>query len=87
MADLNVVSNPEFFMLFRTRSYIFRAKNTNECAIFYWLSSCRYKTEASFNEEAFSIKYEEKPFKTLYNFIVRNCEFFWCTERELSLFS
>ena len=34
MADWNVVSNPEFFMLFHTSSHIFRAKNMTECAIF-----------------------------------------------------
>ena len=34
MANLIVVSNSEFFMLFRTSSYIFGAKNTRECAIF-----------------------------------------------------
>ena len=34
MADLNVVSNPEFFILFHINSHIFGAKNTSDCANF-----------------------------------------------------
>ena len=34
MANLIVASNSEFFMLFRTSSYVFSAKNTRACAIF-----------------------------------------------------
>ena len=34
-AHWNVISNPEFLMLFRTSSHIFGAKNVSECAIFY----------------------------------------------------
>ena len=34
MANLIVASNSEFFMLFRTSSYVFGAKNTRACAIF-----------------------------------------------------
>ena len=33
MADWNVISNPEFFMLFHTSCHIFGAKSTSECAI------------------------------------------------------
>ena len=51
MSDCNVVSNPEFFMLFRTSSHMFCAKNISECAIFYSLSTSGFKTEASFNEK------------------------------------
>ena len=49
MADWNVVSNSEFFILIHTSSHIFCAKNISECAIFYSLSASGFKTEASFN--------------------------------------
>ena len=64
MADWNVVSNPEFFMLFRTSSHIFLCeKNTSECAIFYSLSTYRFKTESSFNEKISFMRSGEKGFK------------------------
>ena len=85
MADWNVVISPEIFMLFRTSSHNFGAKNINERAIFYSLSTSGFKTEASFNERISSIRSEEKAFKSLINSIVRNCEFLWCTETELSV--
>ena len=85
MADLNVVSNPEFFMFFRTSSYIFGAKNISERSIFNWLSTSGFKTEA-FNEKASFIKPGEKSFKISCNFILKNCEIFWCAETKLSIF-
>ena len=51
MADWNVVSNPEFFILIGTSSHIFCANNVSECAIFYSLSTSGFKTEALFNEK------------------------------------
>ena len=51
MADWNVVNNPEFFVPFHTSSHIFCGKNMGKCAIFYSLSTSRFKTEASFNEK------------------------------------
>ena len=47
MADWNVVSNPEFFMLCRTTSHILCAENTSECAIFCSLSTSGFKTDTS----------------------------------------
>ena len=47
-AHWNVISNPEFLMLFRTSSHIFGAKNVSECAIFYLLITSGLKTGASF---------------------------------------
>ena len=41
MADLTVANNPKFFCI---SSHIFGAKNTSECAIFYWLSTSGFKT-------------------------------------------
>ena len=35
VADLNIVSNPEFFTRFCTSSHVFDAKNNKERAIFY----------------------------------------------------
>ena len=86
MDDWNVVISPEIFMLFRTSSHIFRAKNINERAIFYSLSTSGFKNEASFNERISSIRSEEKAFKSLNNSIVRNGEFLWCTETEYHSF-
>ena len=53
MADFNVVSNPDFFILFCTSSHTgtFFAKNIIERVIFYLLSTSGFKTEASFNEK------------------------------------
>ena len=76
MADWNVVISPEIFMLFRTSSRNFGAKNINERAIFYSLSTSGFKTEASFNEKISSMKSGEKVFKSLNNSIVRRCEIF-----------
>ena len=76
MADWNVVSNPEFFILIHTSSHIFCAKNISECTIFYSLSTSGFKTEASFNEKISSMKSGEKVFKSLNNSIVRRCEIF-----------
>ena len=47
MADWNVVSNPEFFMLCHTTSHILCAENTSECAIFCSLSTSGFKTDTS----------------------------------------
>ena len=74
-ADWNVVSNPEFFMLFRTSSHIFCAKNISDCAIFHSLSTSGFKTEASFNEKISFMRSEEEAFKSLSNSIVRRYEF------------
>ena len=51
IADLYVVSNLEFFMLFRTGSHNFGATNTGECTIFHWPSTSGLKTEVSFPEK------------------------------------
>ena len=75
-ADWNVVSNPEFFILFQTSSHIFCAKNMSECAIFYSLRTFRFNTEASFNGKISFIRSGEKAFKSLNNFIVRECGIF-----------
>ena len=76
MADWNVVSNPEFFMLCRTSSHIICAENTSECAIFCSLSTSRFKIETSFNEKIVFMRSGEKVFKSLNNSIVRRCEIF-----------
>ena len=60
MADWNLVSNPEFFILIHTCSHIFCAKNISECAIFYSLSTSGFKTEASFNEKISFMRSREK---------------------------
>ena len=55
IADLNVVSNPGFFIFFSHKlssHHIFGAKNTSVGAIFYWLSTYGFTAEASFNEKA-----------------------------------
>ena len=76
MADWNVVSNPEFFMLFHKSFHIFYAKIISECAIFYSLSTSAFKTEASFNDKISFMSSGEKVFKSLSNSIVRRCEIF-----------
>ena len=77
MADWNVVSNPEFFMLFRTSSHIFSVKNISECAISYSLSTSECKIEASVNEIIPLMRSGEKTFKSLNNSIKkRRCEIF-----------
>ena len=87
MADWNVVSNPEFFMLFRTSSHIFSVKNISECAISYSLSTSECKTEASVNEIIPLMRSGEKTFKSLNNSIKkRRCEIFQWTEIESCLF-
>ena len=86
MADCNVVSNPEFFKLFRTSSRTFCAKNISECAILYSLNTSRFKSEASFNEEIPFMRSGKKAFKSLNNSIIRRRKFIWCTETELSIF-
>ena len=52
VADFYVVNNPELFMLFGTRSYIFCAASTGARVIFNWLGTSGFKTEASFHENA-----------------------------------
>ena len=81
MVDCNVVSNPEFFMLFCTSS-----KKISEGAIFYSLSTSGFITEASFNGKIYFMRSEEKEFKSLNNSIGRRYEFLRCTETEYSFF-
>ena len=69
MADWNVVSNPEFFMLFHTSSQIFSVENISECVISYSLSTSEFKTEASVNEIIPFMRSGEKTFKSLNNSI------------------
>ena len=76
MADWNVVSNPEFFMLFRTSSHIFSVKNISECAISYSLSTSEFKTEVSFNEIIPFMRSGEKTFKSLNNSIKKDVRSF-----------
>ena len=66
MADWNVISNPEFFMLFHTSCHIFGAKSTSECAISCSISTSEIKTEASVNRKTF-MRSGEKTIKTLNN--------------------
>ena len=87
LADWNVVSNPEFFMLFRTSSHIFSVKNISECAISYSLSTSEFKIKASVNEIIPFMSSAEKTFKSLNNYIKkRRCEIFQWTEIESSVF-
>ena len=52
MADWNVVNNLDWvFVMFHTSSHISCAKKMSACAIFYSLSTSRFKTEASFKEK------------------------------------
>ena len=81
-----VVSNPEFFMLFCRTCHTFAFKNADQRAIFYWFSTSRFKTEASFNEKVSFVRSGEKSFETLYNSIVKNYKFLLCTETKLSAF-
>ena len=81
-----VVSNPEFFMLFRRNCHTFAFKNADQRAIFYSFSTSRFKTEASFNEKVSFVRSGEKSFETLYNSIVKNYKFLLCTETKLSAF-
>ena len=78
MADWNVLSNLEFLCCFAQALVFFYARNINECAIFYSLSTSGFKTEASFNEKISFMGSGEKVFKSLNNSIVRRCEFLWC---------
>ena len=86
MADWNVVSNPEFFILIHTSSHIFCAKNISECAIFYSLSTSWFKAEASFNEKISFMRSGEKVFKSLNDSIVRRCKIFKWIIRIIILF-
>ena len=54
--------------------------------LFTLLALLDLKTEASFNEKASYMRSGEKAFKNLSSAIVRNFEFLWCTEMELSDF-
>ena len=76
MADWNIVSNSEFFMLFHTSSHDFCVKNISECTIFSSLNTSGFKTEASFGEKILFMRSGEKVFKSLNNSIVRRCEIF-----------
>ena len=86
MADWNVVSNSEFFILIHTSSHIFCAKNISECAIFYSLSTSWFKAEASFNEKISFMRSGEKVFKSLNDSIVRRCKIFKWIIRIIILF-
>ena len=54
--------------------------------LFTLLALLDLKTEASFNVKASYMRSGEKAFKNLSSAIVRNFEFLWCTEMELSDF-
>ena len=70
MADWNVVSNPEFFMLIHKSSHIFCAKNISECAISCSISTSGFKTETSFIEKISFMRSLEKVFKSLNDYTV-----------------
>ena len=59
----------------------------------FFTDSALLDLKLSFNEKGLNkvfygslVKSREKPFKMLYNSIVRNFEFLWCIEAELSAF-
>ena len=94
-AQWNVISNPEFLMLFRTSSHISHKlsyfaqaliflvlKMSVNVPFFTYLSLLDLKLKHQFNEKTSFMRSREKAFKTLNNSMLRNCEFLWCTEPE-----
>ena len=81
MADFNVVSNPDFFILFCTSSHTgtFFAKISLNVSFFTYLALLDLKLKHHLMRKFLSWGLDNMS-------IVRRCEFLWCTEAELLVF-